>query len=59
MGLILCTEGGSEQIELLQLDKAGIEVAQYLTVLPDKQLLKKQINTALEIARECYKENMD
>ena len=26
LGLILCTEGGNEQIELLQLDKAGIRV---------------------------------
>lgn len=36
MGLILCTEGGNEQIELLQLDKSGIRVSQYLTVLPEK-----------------------
>lgn len=57
LGLILCTEGGNEQIELLQLDKSGIKVAQYLTVLPDKRLLKKQINNALEIARECYQNN--
>ena len=59
IGLILCTEGGSEQIELLQLDKAGIKVAQYLTVLPDKQILKKQIDTALEIARECCRKEND
>lgn len=54
MGLILCTEGGNEQIELLQLDKAGIRVSQYLTVLPDKNLLKEQINKALEQAKERY-----
>lgn len=33
-GLLLCTEGGEEQIELLQLDKAGIKVAQYKTEQP-------------------------
>ena len=52
LGLILCTEGGNEQIELLQLDKAGIRVSQYLTVLPEKHLLTEQINSALEEARE-------
>lgn len=52
LGLILCTEGGNEQIELLQLDKAGICVSQYLTVLPEKHLLTEQINRALEEARE-------
>lgn len=52
LGLILCTEGGNEQIELLQLDKSGIRVSQYLTVLPEKKLLAEQINRALKEARE-------
>ena len=50
MGLILCTEGNQEQIELLQLDKAGIKVAEYLTELPKKQLLLEKLNKAIEIA---------
>ena len=37
LGLILCTEGNKEQIELLQLDKSGIKVAQYMTELPEKK----------------------
>lgn len=36
LGLLLCTEGSDEQIELLQLDQTGIRVAQYLTELPSK-----------------------
>lgn len=52
LGLILCTEGGKEQIELLQLDKSGIRVSQYLTVLPEKKLLKEQITRALEEAKK-------
>ena len=52
IGLILCTEGGNEQIELLQLDKAGIRVSKYLTVLPEKKILKEQISKALEEAKE-------
>ena len=46
LGLLLCTEGGEEQIELLQLDKSGIRVAQYLTELPSKEQLRASIGAA-------------
>lgn len=46
LGLLLCTEGSEEQIELLQLDKSGIKVAQYLTELPFKEQLRKSIDAA-------------
>ena len=52
LGLLLCTEGGEEQIELLQLDKAGIKVAQYMTELPSREVLMEQIRKSLEIAKE-------
>ncbi|SOE21229.1 Predicted nuclease of restriction endonuclease-like (RecB) superfamily, DUF1016 family [Spirosomataceae bacterium TFI 002] len=48
LGLILCAEGGHEQIELLQLESAGIKVAEYLTELPDRELLKQKIHKELE-----------
>lgn len=51
LGLLLCTEGSDEQIELLQLDKAGIKVANYMTELPPKEILIKQIRKSLEIAK--------
>lgn len=44
VGMLLCTEGSDEQIELLQLDKAGIRVAKYFTELPSKDTLLKYIN---------------
>jgi predicted nuclease of restriction endonuclease-like (RecB) superfamily len=47
LGLILCTEGSREQIELLELDKSGIHLAQYLTELPAKQLLKRKLRDAV------------
>ena len=47
LGLILCTEGSREQIELLQLDNAGIKVANYLTELPPKELLQAQLQKSL------------
>ena len=57
LGLLLCIEGGEEQIELLQLDKAGIKVAQYMTELPSREVLQHQIQKSLEIAKARF-ENM-
>ena len=54
LGLLLCTEGGDEQIELLQLDKSGIKVAQYMTELPSKELLQRQLLKGLEAARQRW-----
>ena len=54
LGLLLCTEGGDEQIELLQLDKAGIKVAQYMTELPPREVLQRQIQKSLEIAKARF-----
>ena len=51
LGLLLCTEGSEEQIELLQLDKSGIKVAQYLTELPPRKVLMLQIQKSLETAK--------
>ncbi len=58
LGLILCAEGSPEQIALLQLEKAGIKVAEYLTELPDRELLKQKLHKAIEIAK-AYKENKE
>ena len=54
LGLLLCTEGGDEQIELLQLDKSGIKVAKYLTELPSREVLQRQIQKSLEIAKARF-----
>lgn len=51
LGLLLCTEGSEEQIELLQLEDSGIKVAQYYTELPPKELLKEQLRKQIESAR--------
>ena len=51
LGLLLCTEGSDEQIELLQLDKAGIKVAKYLTELPPRHVLMQQIQKSLEAVK--------
>ena len=52
LGLILCEKGSREQIELLQLDKAGIRVAEYLTELPDKKLLREKLHRVIKLEKE-------
>jgi predicted nuclease of restriction endonuclease-like (RecB) superfamily len=51
LGLLLCTEGSEDQIELLQLDQSGIKVAQYMTELPPRDVLMRQIQKSLEAAK--------
>ena len=52
IGLILCTKASRGQIELLELDKAGIAVAEYWTDLPPKALLEEKIQMILQEAQE-------
>lgn len=52
VGLILCTESSREQIELLEMHKDGIMVAEYWTALPPKKELEKKIHSILIEARE-------
>jgi predicted nuclease of restriction endonuclease-like (RecB) superfamily len=51
LGIILCAGKKQEQIELLELDKSGIHVAEYLTVLPPKELLQAKLQQAIATAR--------
>jgi hypothetical protein len=51
LGLILCTDKGEEQIELLQLDRSGIRVASYLTELPPRPVLEKKLHDAILLAQ--------
>jgi len=51
IGLILCAGKSSEHIELLQLEKSNIRVADYFTILPPKKLLEEKLLKAIEIAK--------
>ncbi|MCK4663923.1 MAG: DUF1016 family protein [Bacteroidales bacterium] len=51
IGLILCTGKNEEHIELMQLNKSNIKVAEYLTLLPPKELLQEKLHKAIEIAK--------
>jgi len=52
IGLILCAEASREQVELLEMHKDGILVAEYWTELPPKALLERKLHEALVAARE-------
>lgn len=52
LGLILCAGKSDEQVELLELDKSGIRVAQYLTELPTRSALEKKLHQAIQTAKE-------
>jgi len=52
IGLVLCAEAGSEQVELLNMQKDNIMVAEYWTNLPPKKLLEEKLHNALIEVRE-------
>lgn len=54
IGLILCAESSREQVELLEMHKDGIMVAEYLTELPPKKELEKKLHLALIEAKERF-----
>ena len=51
IGLILCGEKNREQIELLQLDRGEIRVAEYLVELPPREMLEAKLHEAIRLAR--------
>jgi hypothetical protein len=53
IGLILCSGKKQKQelVELLELDKSGIRVAEYLTELPSKKLLEEKLIKAIQLAK--------
>lgn len=54
LGIILCSGKKQEQIELLELDGAGIHVAEYLTALPPKAVLAERLHLAIRNAKQRF-----
>lgn len=52
LGIILCTGKKSEQIELLELNKSSIHVAEYLTNLPPRTVLAERLQQATRRAQQ-------
>lgn len=59
LGIILCTGKKQEHIELLELDKSGIHVAEYLTQLPPREVLEKRLHQAIIDAKNRIKQYDD
>jgi predicted nuclease of restriction endonuclease-like (RecB) superfamily len=57
IGLLLCSQGNTEHIELLMLDNKEIKVAQYLTELPNKKWFAQKLHRAMEITQSNPTEN--
>ncbi len=51
IGIILCAGKKQEQIELLELGKSGIHVAEYLTVLAPREMLEAKLHQSIAAAR--------
>lgn len=54
IGLVLCTGKNEEHVELMHLHESNIRVAEYLTKLPDRKLLERKLQQAVEIAKEKF-----
>lgn len=54
MGLILCAGKKTERIELLELGRSGIHVAEYLTELLPKKALQEKLHKAIKDARRRF-----
>ncbi len=56
IGLILCAETSREQVELLEMHKDGILVAEYWTELPPKNILEEKLHIALAEAKARFEQ---
>ncbi|MDR1908070.1 MAG: PDDEXK nuclease domain-containing protein [Holosporales bacterium] len=59
IGLILCSGKSEEHIELMQLDKSNIKVADYLTKLPDMKLLEAKLRQSIGRARNRLENHLE
>jgi predicted nuclease of restriction endonuclease-like (RecB) superfamily len=51
VAIILCAGKKQETVEYLDLGKSGIHVAEYLTELPPREVLRKRLHQAIAVAR--------
>jgi predicted nuclease of restriction endonuclease-like (RecB) superfamily len=51
VAIILCADPKSETVEYLDMQRSGIHVAQYLTDLPSREVLRKRFQQAISTAR--------
>ena len=59
IGLILCAGKNPEHVELLQLHRSNIKIADYFTILPSRELLLDRFHKAIDIARSRHQNASD
>lgn len=59
LGIILCANKEQEEIELLEMGESGIHVAQYLTALPNPEILAQQLHRAIAAAKARLEDKSD
>lgn len=52
IGLILCAGANKEHIEFMQLEQSNIKVAEYMTHLPELEVLEQKLHMAIEVAKQ-------
>lgn len=57
IGLILCTGKNQEHVELMRLDQSNIRVADYLTILPPREVLEAKLQQSITLARQHLSAN--
>lgn len=58
LGIIICAGKDQEDIELLELDKTGMHVAEFLTTMPEKDLIEHKLRKAVALAKENYSKRL-
>ncbi|MGA2228971.1 MAG: PDDEXK nuclease domain-containing protein [Syntrophobacteraceae bacterium] len=59
IGLVLCAGKKRETVELLEIEKSSIRVAEYLTELPPRDVLVGKLHKALEHAKKQYQNQIE
>jgi hypothetical protein len=59
IGLVLCAGKKRETIELLEIKKSGIRVAEYLTELPPREILARRLHKAIEEAKRQFQNRIE
>ena len=57
IGIILCADKDEEDVQYLELDQAGIHVAQYFTQLPPKEVMEAKLHAAIASAKQQHEIN--
>ena len=56
LGIIICAKKDQEDVELLELGKNGIHVAQFLTESLPREVFEEKLQMAIQFAREKYEQ---